>query len=175
MAQPREQVACLRYLDWQERYKHEKPFQVFAEVPEGSTERLTNLVFVQSPPISIRDLRGNEEHFSLDQNGFMIRRYEMPNVQMTTQQQMKENVIPCFDALVKREVKGADFVYCFDWGVRHLQGSQTNLTEEQFRSNDSKAMEARDGRMNVNDKMHVLSPGAQVHCGRSYLKKSYIV
>ena len=66
----------------------------------------------------IADIRGNESRFTLDQNGFMIRRHALLEVEMSTEQHMRKNVLPSLDALVKQEIEGADFVHCFDWGVR---------------------------------------------------------
>lgn len=116
----REEIAQVKYLQWQELYKREKPFQVFAEVPENSTERLSNLVFVDSPPLVIRDIRGKEEQFSLDQNGFMVRRYEVPSFEQVTEQDVRKNILPFFDKMIEQEIDDVDFFYCFDWAVCHF-------------------------------------------------------
>ena len=90
---------------------------MFAEVPEDCTDRLTNLVFVEGPPVAITDIKSNERQYTLDQNGFMVRRHTLPEAEMSTEKHIRKNILPSLDKLVKQEVDGADFIYCFDWGV----------------------------------------------------------
>lgn len=71
-AEAKSDVASLTYLQWQDLYETEKPLQVFANVVEGSIERLTNLVFKSGPPQEIHDIRGREAEFTLDENGFKM-------------------------------------------------------------------------------------------------------
>lgn len=118
MATGNSQTARFIYLQWQELYEKEKPFQVFATVDEESTEKLSNLVFAQGPPVTICDLRGQCDHFTLDQNGFMVRHDRIPDVDFSTEEAVRQNILPRLEELIRREVEGADVVYCFDWGVR---------------------------------------------------------
>jgi hypothetical protein len=116
-AAPTDEQSRIVYLEWQDLYNEEKPFQVFANVPHDSTERLTNLVFAPSPPLRIHDLRGRENDFSLDRNGFAVIRDQMPAFDISTKETMEGNAIPYFEHLVKKHVSGVDFVRCFDYGV----------------------------------------------------------
>ncbi|KAK3384247.1 hypothetical protein B0T24DRAFT_588827 [Lasiosphaeria ovina] len=144
-----DEQARLVYLQWKDLYTKEKPFQVFANVPAGSDEKLTNLVFEPGPPVTIHDLRGHEDGFSLDGNGFTVIRDEMPgSYDLDSRECMKNDVVPYLEDLVKRHVEGADFVRCFDWGFR-------------------KNVDMSVVKMDVNDKMQVLNPGKQVHCDQS--------
>ncbi|KAI0407264.1 hypothetical protein F4802DRAFT_554752 [Xylaria palmicola] len=141
--------AHLVYLQWQDLYNEEKPFQVFANIPEGSTERLTNLVFGAGPLIKINDLRGNEDNFTLDGNGFKVIQDKLPDdFNLKSRECMGTEVVPYLEDLIRRNVEGADFVRCMDWG---------------FRRN----VEMSQSRMDVNDNMQILNPGRQVHCDQS--------
>ncbi|KAI1123778.1 hypothetical protein F5Y10DRAFT_251170 [Nemania abortiva] len=144
-----DEQARLIYLQWQDLYNKEKPFQVFANVPEGSNERLTNLVFAPGPPTTIHDLRGKEETFTLDENGFKVVQDKMPvSFDLNSRESIKNDVIPYLEDLIRRDVEGADFVRCIDWGFR-------------------KNVEMSKSRMDVNDNMQILNPGRQVHCDQS--------
>ncbi|KAM5480103.1 hypothetical protein MaudMau93_007630 [Microsporum audouinii] len=150
MASTINQTASLTYLQWQALYSTEKPFQVFATTEDASKERLTNLIFAQGPQVTIHNIRGQEDKYTLDNHGFIARRHEMPAaLDMSTEEAFRRNVVPLHEDLIRREVDGVDFIYCFDWGFR-------------------KNVEIlRTHRMNVNDKMHRLNPGRQVHCDQS--------
>ncbi len=124
---PTGEQASIVYLQWQELYESEKPFQVFANVPQGSSERLTNLAFAPSPPLTIRDLRGQEDAFTLDANGFQVVWDQMPPFDFTTKESVDSTVVPHLEDLVRKHVKGADFVRCFDYGVseaRSIRGAE---------------------------------------------------
>ncbi|KAK0732044.1 hypothetical protein B0H67DRAFT_566500 [Lasiosphaeris hirsuta] len=145
---PIDEQASIVYLEWQELYESEKPFQVFADVPQGFHGRLTNLVFAPAPPLEIRDLRGREDAYTLDANGFRLVRNRMPAFDLSTKESMESNVVPYLEDLVTKHVDGADFVRCFDWGFR-------------------KNVEMTMPKMDVNDKMQMLNPGKQAHCDQS--------
>lgn len=117
---PTDEQVSIVYLKWQELYAYEKPFQVFANVPQGSGARLTNLMFAPSPPLVIRDLRGHEDAFTLDGNGFKIVRDQMPAFDLTTKESVDSTVVPYLEDLVLKNVQGVDFVRCFDYGVSFI-------------------------------------------------------
>lgn len=113
-----DEIAPFTYLQWQDLYEREKPFQVFSTVPpEAEERRSTNLVFKEEEPETINDLRGQESQFTLDQNGFMVRHQEMPPTDLSTEHTIRNEYLPPLEELIKREVEGADYVHCFDWGV----------------------------------------------------------
>jgi len=121
MAAPRDELVSLTYLQWQELYEREKPFQIFSQLPpDAEDQRPTNLVFGNAPAEVIKDLREMEANFKLDQNGFMIRQQEMPKTDLMTEQAVRNEYIPPIEELLRREVDGVDYIYCFDWGVRTI-------------------------------------------------------
>jgi hypothetical protein len=114
----RQQQAKLVYFQWQDIYDKEKPFQVFANVPAESKERLKNLVIAHAPAVDILDLGGNENNFILDNNGFKVFRHHMPeNFELKSREYINSEVGPYLKSLVRKQVKDADLVKCFDWGV----------------------------------------------------------
>jgi hypothetical protein len=124
IASSSDELASITYLEWQELYQSEKPFQIFANVPPGSTERLTNLVFTPSPRLAIHDIRGQESSFTLDANGFTVVRDQMPDFDLSTRESIDSTVLPYLEGLVRKHVDGVDFVCCFDYGVSPVQASR---------------------------------------------------
>ena len=62
------------FLKWQDLYKTEKPFQIYIDIPKDSTDqRKHNLVFEEGEETPIHNVRGNEDAYSLDKNGLLIR------------------------------------------------------------------------------------------------------
>jgi hypothetical protein len=121
MAAPRDELVSLTYLQWQELYEREKPFQIFSQLPpDAEDQRPTNLVFWNAPAEIIKDMRGMEANFKLDQNGFITRQQEMPKTDLMTEQAVRNEYIPSIEELLRREVDGVDYIYCFDWGVRTI-------------------------------------------------------
>ncbi|KAK0116361.1 hypothetical protein ONS95_013381 [Cadophora gregata] len=149
MPETRDVMVSFSYLQWQELYKHEKPFQIFSQIPpDFPNRRPTNLVFWNAPEEAVKDLRGIEGQFTLDQNGFMVRRQDMPETDLQTEDAVRNEYVPHIEKLLKKEVDGVDFIYCFDWGRRKNAPLQKS-------------------RINVNDKMQLLEPWRQVHCDQS--------
>ena len=68
MPEPLNEQAALNYLNWQDVYAKEKPFHLFSGLPNSSLdgERTANLVFKEDQVESIRDVRGEEYLYSLN-------------------------------------------------------------------------------------------------------------
>lgn len=112
-------TTSLNFLQWQELYEEERPFQIFINIPEDAEDqRNTNLVF-EKVGLTVQDVRGHSEDFSLDTNGFMYRQHSSKITSFRDRKFVSENYLPEIEALLKREVEGADQVFCFDWRVCH--------------------------------------------------------
>lgn len=133
---PRDELAQLMYLDWQDLYNRERPFQVFcAEVPAGDGDlRTSNLAFKTGPQEVIHDVRGREESFSLDQHGFAFKKHGTWLTEKTLSQEAVENVyLPEMEQFIKNNVDDVDRVVFFDWRVR---SSISKLLIWRYRSAD---------------------------------------
>ena len=115
----------LSYLQWQDKYLVEKPYDVFIpeseDVPE---ENATNLAFNLGDEV-IRDIRSSSTKFTLAEHGFTTCRIEMsPYLFSRT-----GDHIPDTCELVKAAM-GAETVIPFLWTVRHdiTQGSPNLLS-----------------------------------------------
>jgi hypothetical protein len=119
----KDQTAQLSYLQWQDLYQTEKPFQLFAQVSEdqaGQKPKMGNLIFAPGPREIMHDLRGRESNFTLDSSGFAVRQQKMPQVDLSTTEGIQEGLLPIMTDFMKQEVEGADFVLPFDWSVSVL-------------------------------------------------------
>lgn len=119
MYHPQEEEANLLYLEWQDLYNREKPFQIFALVPEYAlpNRSTTNLVFKEGNTEIIHDTRGMESQFTLDKQGFAFCRHTTQIKEFEQGEDVENIYLPEMEALIKREVEGVDQVYFFDWRV----------------------------------------------------------
>lgn len=116
----------LRFLQWQDLYEEEKPFEVVTETIRGSGNRRTNLVFGTNGEQNIEDIRGREEdHFALDSHGFVYRTKPCPFNAFDNKQRILEEYLPWAESIVKQEVGDIGRVLIFDWRVGENQGPST--------------------------------------------------
>ena len=117
MASFDEQVE-LRFLQWQDLYKQEKPFEIVTEAVQGSENRRTNLVFGTNGQQTISDIRGKEEiRFALDNHGFAYRSKPCPFDGYDSKQRIVEEYLPWAESIIKQEVGDIGRVFIFDWRV----------------------------------------------------------
>lgn len=70
--------AHLSYIQWHDKYYREKPYQVFVPLPEGvPEERASNIEFALGDEEIVRDIRGADAKFTLDEHGFTTCTMEM--------------------------------------------------------------------------------------------------
>ncbi|KAE9378879.1 hypothetical protein N431DRAFT_460204 [Stipitochalara longipes BDJ] len=142
-------VVTLKFLDWQEQYETEKPFQIFINIPdEAEDKRTSNLVF-EDISIAIQDVRGKEENFTLDSNGFQFVRHHSSLDCFQSKHSIEDIYLPEVDALLRKEIEGVDKVFFFDWRLRNTQP------------------EAINGVIDLNDLTNWLRPVRHVHIDQS--------
>src|SRR4051812_9700442 len=112
--------ARLGYLDWQERYLFEKPFQLFMPINDAHVQR-TNLVFEHGEPETIHDIRGDETNFTLDFNGFEYCNNSTSMKNSDSIQKIEEIYLPEVESLIRDRINDVEEVYFFDWRVCWLQ------------------------------------------------------
>lgn len=118
MADPdQKQMVTLKFLDWQELYETEKPFQIFINIPdEAEDKRTSNLVF-EDVETAVHDVRGREKDFDLDKNGFRFLRHSSSLDDFHNKELIEKIYLPEVEALLRKEVEGVDKVFFFDWRV----------------------------------------------------------
>lgn len=110
------------YLQWQDLYNSETPFQILIEIPSDAPEqRKTNLVFAPGPPEIVRDIRA-ENDVSLDKNGFALMEHQvsLDGQDWYDVQKVEGVYLPECEQLIRKRMDGVDRVHFYDWRVRHF-------------------------------------------------------
>jgi len=117
-------TAKLGYLKWQDLYNKEKPFELHIDLPDDVIGmKQTNCDFIYEPQ-PIRDVRGSEDKFSLDNNGFMYLKHQSPYTvdDLRNRDVIVNKYLPETEALMKENVWGIDRIFFFDWRVSLSKG-----------------------------------------------------
>lgn len=105
----------LTYLKWQKLYETEKPYQVFLNLKPGIPS--TNLVFENDEYQEIVDVRGQQERFNLDKNGFEYITHESKVKAFDNQDEIESVYLPETEEIIRKHVKNVDRLLVFDYRV----------------------------------------------------------
>lgn len=106
----------LSYIRWHEKYHVEKPYQVFMPLPDGiPEEKASNLEFDLGNEEIVKDIRGANNPFTLDEHGFTTCSMDM-SPHWFSEKEIIDRYIPAICEMVKELLK-ADRVISFDWRV----------------------------------------------------------
>ncbi|KAJ3579787.1 hypothetical protein NPX13_g778 [Xylaria arbuscula] len=113
MAEP----ASIRFVKWDPVYEKERPFQIFADLlPDSQDKRKTNLSW-EDHDVMVQDIRGREDEFHIDTNGFMTRQFqEFPD--LLDRDIVEKEYLPAVEQLLKKELADVGTVHILDWRVR---------------------------------------------------------
>ena len=115
---------ALLYLQWDEKFLTEKPYQVFVPLPDGIPEECqSNLHFALGEVEVVTDIRGREGDFTLDKNGFAVCQQNSKLENFTDAKEIERIYLPEVVELLKENVKDAEKIVIFDWRVRVLLSS----------------------------------------------------
>ncbi|KAF2684665.1 hypothetical protein K458DRAFT_388366 [Lentithecium fluviatile CBS 122367] len=121
MSKSQDCFAVFNYLEWDPLYETEKPFQIFSDIPAGSADqRKDNLNFKPGPSEKVHDVRGDENHFTLDKNGFEYIRHKTKVLDgdIYSKEHVQDIYLPECAQVLKTVLDGADEVHVFDWRRR---------------------------------------------------------
>ncbi len=111
---PQDVKASFEYLRWTDLYKSVKPYAILGAVPDGLPE--TNMEFRAASAERIEDVRGREHTFTLEQQGFAIKKSAMPLSHFDADAVERE--YPGYVEEIVRELVGSNAeVVMFDWRV----------------------------------------------------------
>lgn len=105
----------LTYLKWQKLYETEKPYQVFLNLKPGIPS--TNLVFENDEYQEIIDVRGQQDRFDLDKNGFEYITHESKVKAFDNQGEIESVYLPETEEIIRKHVKNVDRLLVFDYRV----------------------------------------------------------
>jgi len=137
------------YVEWQDLYKDEKPFQILIDLPgEATNKRTTNLVFSKGIEENIQDVREQLSKFDLDIHGFVHRNHptRLKMEDFADKAKVENIFLPECEAILKDVMDGVDQVYFYNWLLRDTDQS------------------SRDGKVvDLNDPLAKLGPSQVVH------------
>ncbi|KAH6873455.1 hypothetical protein B0T10DRAFT_499784 [Thelonectria olida] len=145
------ELVRLNYIQWSDTFVTEKPYEVISDVPDGCKKRNFNLS--PGPEQAIHDIRGLEHQFSLDENGFEVRKHAMKNTS-ATKDDIERYYLPDIKSLLENVDPGAE-VHIFDWRLR--SSDKTRTTREPGST------------INLDDPTLILEPVQAVHNDQSRL------
>ncbi|KAK3350474.1 hypothetical protein B0H65DRAFT_545598 [Neurospora tetraspora] len=147
-----DQKAKLNYIQWEDKFRIEKPYEFISQAPEGCPRK--NFTLAPSSEQTIHDIRGSEELFNLDDHAFQVARQEL-GVIPTDQEGIEREYLPKIVGLLKSIDPGAEVVV-FDWRLRT--------------SDDKRRTTAKSGSViDLDDPMLILKPVHAVHIDQSPL------
>ena len=116
-------TARFQYLQWQDLYEKEKPFEIFINLPSTvDDQRQSNLVFEDGTPEYVENARDSTTSFDLDVHGFTFKRHRTLFTAWHNRDAVETDYFPDLEQFLKQELPGADRVVFFDWrvgGCRH--------------------------------------------------------
>ncbi|TAQ90712.1 hypothetical protein B7494_g1008 [Chlorociboria aeruginascens] len=137
------------YLEWQDIYKVEKPFQILIDLPKDTpVARKTNLVFSEGFEENVADVREHIRDFNLDTHGFTYATHttQLEGVAFNDKTQVENVYIPECEKILRDAMDGVDQVHIYNWLIRDTDQS------------------TRDGKIiDLNDPLAKLGPSQVVH------------
>jgi hypothetical protein len=123
---PNHQKTQLCYIQWQDDFRTQKPYQMLMDVPEGFPK--SNFSVSPEPEQIIHDLRGQETDFSLDDHGFCVEN-DMQEDLDWNRETVESEYFSQVEAILKRAIGPDIRVHIFDWRVRgvHVDVKKANL------------------------------------------------
>ncbi len=107
-------IGSFFYFKWNDLYRTEKPYVMFVDCPEGFPS--TNYESERGASEPIKNLRGLEDQFNLDNHGFALRKHAL-QIDTVAADVVENSYLLSFEQLLKDEL-GADCrIMWFDWRV----------------------------------------------------------
>lgn len=120
-ASAHDEKTSVHYLEWQKVYEKVKPYQVFiTDIPAIEDFQDNNLVFKKYDNVTVRDIRGQGQAPSLDENGFIISKHKFRLDDFSSAEKIEQEYLPEIIELFRSVADGVDEVFIFDWRVRTL-------------------------------------------------------
>lgn len=127
--------AQLTYLQWQELYKTERPYDIASAYYHGDIPK-TNVVLLKSSEEElVHNVRGQEKDFELDKHGFAFCRLEGNEASLKNfhdRDAVENFFIPeIVEPLLTKHVESAERIFVFDWHVsRSKRSSRLSFFDE---------------------------------------------
>lgn len=139
-----DETACLNYIQWQDDFIKQKPYEIISQCPSDLQER--NFTLKPGPAQTIHDIRGREGDFDLDRNGFRVQPHAF-TTKVFDKETIERDYLPAVETLLKSAIDTSGEVRIFDWRVRYTGHTTAMLDRVEADSYYSYAPAHNDHRM----------------------------
>ncbi|KAJ0147821.1 hypothetical protein CTA2_755 [Colletotrichum tanaceti] len=143
------QRTSLNYIQWDECFRSEKPYEVISETPDGCKSK--NFSLAAESEQTIYNIRDQEHEFNLDDHGFEVKQHRIADVPFD-REYIEADYLPTVAALLQTLDHGAK-VHIFDWRLRS--------------SDNVRTFKAPNTLIDLDDQALVLEPVHAVHVDQS--------
>ncbi|KAH8764190.1 putative 7 alpha-cephem-methoxylase [Diaporthe sp. PMI_573] len=150
MAVPAQVEGRFSYLEWEDKFKDEKPFYLFHDLPPGTSP--SNFRTKKGTSEVVHNLRGIEDQFNLDQNGFSVMRQDFC-LDTIDDHSVNSHYLPSLEVLLRDLVGPESEIFFFDWRIRSSSKSGTDIPDGT--------------KISLEDRSIVLEPVKAVHVDQS--------
>ncbi|KAH6672087.1 putative 7 alpha-cephem-methoxylase [Halenospora varia] len=117
-----DEISSLRYIKWDEKFTHEKPYVLFTDAQCKSPS--SNFTYEPRNEEIIRDMRGIDKEFSLDDHGFVMRNHNLSSFGFD-KHTVERDYLPSAKHLLHQEFGPEAECIIFDWRLRSSDGRKT--------------------------------------------------
>ncbi|KAI1143250.1 hypothetical protein F5Y05DRAFT_408700 [Hypoxylon sp. FL0543] len=144
-----EMKANIGFLQWDDLYNIEKPFQITTDIPvDAEDKRSSNLSFETKRKL-IRDIRHLEAPPILDDCGFTLRHRPSRLIDFSSKEKITSTYLPEVEEVIRSELDNVEKVFIFDWRLRSSEPLKADTV------------------VDFNNPMHRLLPSENVHVDQS--------
>lgn len=123
-----DQRVSLLYARHDDRFREEKPYVIASHMPKLKDCDMTNIPFSLVSSELIRDLRGRESEFTLDDHGFQIIKHKFATFNPALTDSVEATLLPEAERFLKANVKNRSRNHFFDYRVSIHQTSNLVVT-----------------------------------------------
>ena len=110
-------IAPVHFIKWLPLFEHEKPFNIFINLPKDAADTRTNNLEFNVIDTAFQNVRGRESDFSLDDHGFEFLNYPHDFVDFGNRHAVETIYLPRIEKMVRKRIPDAEEIALFEWRV----------------------------------------------------------
>lgn len=110
-------IAPVHFIKWLPLFEHEKPFNIFINLPKDAEETRTNNLEFDVIDTVFHNIRGQESDFSLDDHGFQFIKYPHDFEDFGSRNAVETIYLPRIEKMARERILDAEEIALFEWRV----------------------------------------------------------